>query len=166
MQIEAEHEFAKYYRAQFRAGGDQKSDHSVISGGMIAAAEYCKQFGFSDRACQWWIGDWLNAGEQRWGEMYSQAVDETELAEQTLTDYKWVASAIQFSLRNEKVSFGVHRQIASMPEADRPALIQRAADESWTVNDARKKLGKGPHVAENSGEYEWYTPEKFIEAAA
>ena len=84
--------------------------------------------------------------------MYAQAVDATDAAYGTLATYKWVASNIEFSLRSEKVSFSVHRQIASMPEADRPALIQRAADESWTVSDARKKLGKGPHVAENSSE--------------
>lgn len=77
--------------------------------------------------------------------MYAQAVDATDCAYETLREYKWVAHAIQLSVRTDKVSFGVCRQIASMPEADRPALIQRAADESWTVSDTRKKLGKSTH---------------------
>ena len=25
----------------------------------------------------WWIGDWLNYGERKWGEMYAQAVEVT-----------------------------------------------------------------------------------------
>jgi DNA modification methylase len=93
-----------------------------------------------DRACQWWIGDWLNAGEQRWGEMYAQAVDETDMAYETLRDYKWVANAIPLSFRNDKVPFTVCRHIAAMPADDRAVAIQRAADEGWTVQEARQNV--------------------------
>ena len=37
---------------------------------------------------QWWIGDALNFGEQRYGEMYTQAIDETGLDYQTLPNWK------------------------------------------------------------------------------
>lgn len=31
----------------------------------------------SNGAVHFWIGDWLNYGEQKWGEMYTQVLDET-----------------------------------------------------------------------------------------
>ncbi len=29
------------------------------------------------RSLLWWIGDWLNFGERKWGEMYAQALETT-----------------------------------------------------------------------------------------
>jgi len=49
----------------------------------------------------WWVGDWLNYGEARYGEMYSQAIEITGYASQTLADAKWVASRIEPSRRHE-----------------------------------------------------------------
>ena len=48
--------------------------------------------------------------------------------------------------------------IASLSEVERAGAIERAATEGWTVLGARKKLGKGAQVSNNSGENEWYTP--------
>ena len=76
-----------------------------------------------DRACQWWIGDWLNAGEQRWGEMYAQAVDATESAYSTLRISKWVASTIDLLRRREKVSWGAHREIAALPREEQDEAL-------------------------------------------
>ena len=65
-------------------------------------------------------------------------------------DYKWVASAIQFSRRRENVAFSIHAEVAALPRAEQDEMLKRAEAEGWTRADARKKLGKGPHVAENS----------------
>lgn len=133
----------------------------------LACGETLKRI---DRACQWWIGDWLNLGEQKWGEMYAQGIDETDLAYQTLANYKWVANAIQFSARAEKVGWKVHEQIAAIPEKDRASAIKRAETERWTVREVRDyvrelKASGQPHVAHNSGNDEWYTPPEFIDSA-
>lgn len=53
-------------------------------------------------AIQWWIGDWLNFGERKYGEMYAQAVDETQA--KTWRQYKWVATAIELSSRLDNLS--------------------------------------------------------------
>jgi hypothetical protein len=31
---------------------------------------------YADGAVHWWIGDWLNYGEQNYGEMYEQALEQ------------------------------------------------------------------------------------------
>ncbi len=101
------------------------------------AAEYLKRI---DSACQWWLGDWLNFGERKYGEMYAQAVDETDAAYQTLRNYKWVAGAFQLSRRRDNVPFGVHREIAALPEAEREAALDIAAEEGWTVRESRQHV--------------------------
>lgn len=53
----------------------------------------------------WWIGDWLNYGEGRWGEMYSQALEETPYVYQTLANDKFVASRFEFYRRRENLSW-------------------------------------------------------------
>lgn len=43
----------------------------------------------------WQIGDWLNDGERKWGEMYAQAHDDLLISYQTLANYAWVARAYE-----------------------------------------------------------------------
>lgn len=72
--------------------------------------------------------------------MYAQAIDETEMSYQTLMDYKWVAGAIEISLRNENVPFHVHRAIAPLHKEKQAEAIQKAANEAWTVREAKSKV--------------------------
>ncbi len=45
---------------------------------------------------KWWRGDWINYGEDRadWGEMYTQALDESDLAYNSLRKEAWVSRRI------------------------------------------------------------------------
>ena len=52
----------------------------------------------------WWIGDWLNEGEQQYGEMYAQALDATELEYGTLRTAKWICGRIELSRRRDNLS--------------------------------------------------------------
>lgn len=88
-------------------------------------------------AVQWWIGDWLNYGEQRYGEKYSQALDATDLDYQTLRDYAWVALKVELSLRKDNLSYSIHKEVASLPSPQQAAVLQRAADEQLTVTQVR-----------------------------
>ena len=64
------------------------------------------------------IGDWINYGEQRWGDKYEDALKRTGLAYQTLADFAYVARKVQFSLRNEKLDFTHHRVVAKLKTTD------------------------------------------------
>lgn len=105
-----------------------------------------------DRAIQWWVGDWLNAGERNYGEKYAQALDETEAAYSTLRDYKWVSSSFELSLRRDNLSYSIHKEIAGIKnEKKRLNLLKQASEETalhketdgkkgrkWTVRDIKK----------------------------
>ena len=67
-----------------------------------------------NRAVQWLIGDWLNLGEGKWGELYDEAERITELSYQYLANCRWVADKVQFSARAEKLSFKHHEIVASL----------------------------------------------------
>ena len=77
--------------------------------------EFLKQ---AEKSVQFWIGDWLNYGEKKYGETYSQAIDITGQEYQTIANQKWVSSKVEFSLRRENLSFGHHALVASMPPSE------------------------------------------------
>jgi len=106
-----------------------------------------------DSAIQWWIGDWLNAGERNYGEMYTQALDETEYSYSTLRDYKWVATNIELSLRNDNVPFWVHRTIAPLLPEKQAEAIRQAAAEKWTVREAKSKVRQLQYEGKNPGSF-------------
>ena len=64
---------------------------------------------------QWWIGDWLNYGERRYGEMYSQAEAITERENQLLRNYKYVSANVELSSREDNLSWTHHREVAALP---------------------------------------------------
>ena len=80
------------------------------------------------RSVAWWIGDLLNYGERVYGETYTQAVEVTGLAVQTLMNYKWLAKAIPPEKRVEDLSLRAHLFIAREPEREREALLSYARE--------------------------------------
>jgi len=96
-----------------------------------------------DASVQWWIGDWLNAGERNYGEMYTQALDETVASYQTLRDYKWVTGRIELSLRKDNLSFSIHKEMASIKnEKKRLKLLKQASEETALYKEANGKKGR------------------------
>ena len=91
---------------------------------------------------QWWIGDWLRFGERKYGETYSQAIEETGLDYDTLTSYKWVSGAFEFCPRGQNLSWSAHREIASAPEDKRAGLLEKADKEGMTSREI-KEIVKG-----------------------
>lgn len=79
-----------------------------------------------DGAVQWWIGDWLNFGERGYGEMYSQALEETDYDEGTLRNAKWVSAQYELSRRRDNLSFGHHQTALGAP--DPQAALQWCLD--------------------------------------
>src|SRR4051812_43465577 len=78
----------------------------------------------ADRSVQWWIGDWIRHGEQAYSEKYSQALDLTGLAKQTLMNYAFVCGAFEeVSRRREVVAFSTHAEVAGLPKKEQEKIL-------------------------------------------
>lgn len=84
-----------------------------------------------------WLGDWLNYGENRYGETYAQAVEVSGYSPQTLADAKWVASRIKPSFRNETLSFAHHRAVAPLNQKDQSKWLKKAQADKLTSSVLR-----------------------------
>ncbi len=97
----------------------------------------------AEKAVQWWLGDWLNFGEHKYGEMYAQALDETDYEYQTLRIYKWVASKIELFRRLNNLSFGHHQEVAILEPEPQKYWLDRAEENKWSVHELRRKIKGG-----------------------
>ncbi len=89
-------------------------------------------------AINWWVGDWLNVGERKWGEEYAQAIEETGWKYQDLANCKWVAGKVEFSTRVEKLSWSHHREVANLSPNEQAYWLDLAALNNWSVIDLQK----------------------------
>lgn len=94
----------------------------------------------SNGAVHFWIGDWLNYGEKKWGEMYAQAIGETEYEYQTLANDKWVTSKVDFSRRRENLSFGHHHEVAPFSPDEQNSLLEKAEEENLSLRDFKELI--------------------------
>lgn len=80
-----------------------------------------------------WIGDWINYGEARWGEKYADAMDLTGFEKQTLEDFAYVARQVQISVRTEKLTFYHHRKVAPLKQEDQVYWLKIADKKGLTA---------------------------------
>lgn len=99
-----------------------------------------EQLHYIESSIQWWIGDWLNYGEQRWGEMYTQALNETDYAERTLHNLKYVTSKVDSSRRREDLSFSHHSEVAALPPAEQDEWLDKAKKDHLSTRQLRDAI--------------------------
>ena len=95
-----------------------------------------------NRAIGFVLGDWLNWGEETYGEKYSQAFDgdSTEFEYQTLRNYAWVCAAIPMKRRRESLSFSHHMEVAACEPDQQDALLTQAEEEGWNTKELRRAV--------------------------
>lgn len=99
-----------------------------------------KYLAFAVGAVQLWIGDWLNFGERRWGERYSQVMDETGLSYKSLANASYVARQVDVSRRRENLSFGHHEAVAALEPEAQDRLLGLADAHGWTRSELRRQV--------------------------
>jgi hypothetical protein len=98
----------------------------------------------ADTSMQWWVGDWINSANSEWGSTYEEAHNLTNMSIQRLTDIAYVCRNVDFSFRNEKLSFTHHQVIASLTPEEQKKWLARAVEgtkgKAWSVAKLRRAI--------------------------
>jgi hypothetical protein len=99
-----------------------------------------RRFGEIGRCSQWWLGDWIHYGNQRFGERYTRAVKLTGYDVQSLMNMVYVASRFEISRRRENLSWSHHSAVAALDVDEQEHWLARAGAERMSVADLRLEL--------------------------
>jgi len=99
-------------------------------------------------AHQFWIGDWILFGENRYGEQYAQALEVTSLGYQTLRDCKWVANQVELSRRRDNLSWSHHAEVAGLEPKQQDKWLNKAEKDKLSTKQLREAI-KGSKTLEN-----------------
>src|SRR5262245_54733442 len=99
-----------------------------------------------EHGLQWAIGDWICAGEGRFGDQAAQVLDHTAWSVRTTAVYRWIASRVPPENRRPELTFSHHGIVADMaPDEQREWLAKAvgAADvdgEVWSVQRLKREM--------------------------
>jgi hypothetical protein len=96
--------------------------------------------GSMNRACSWWVGDFILFGEKIYGELYAQIEDALGLAPQTLSNRASVARHIPPNRRRAALPFGVHAEVAYLEPRERDLWLDKAERGQWTRAKLREEM--------------------------
>jgi hypothetical protein len=123
-----------------------------------AWAEIGPKIGRVRKFYTWALCDWLNFGEVKYGQTFSQAVDAIGLQPDYLAILKYVGSRVDASRRRESLSFSHHRLIAPLEPQEQERFLSEAEKHRWTRDDMhaavrnfRNQIGKVTSNSDGSG---------------
>lgn len=99
-----------------------------------------EQLGVLGKAIQFAIGDWLNYGEIKYGETYSQFADLTGYKVETLQNMKFVAGRVEISRRHEELTFSHHAEVAGLAPSEQDYWLDCAEREGWSSKRLRNEV--------------------------
>lgn len=107
-------------------------------------------------AVQICLGDWIRHGKHAYGKKYHDAVKLTGYTEQSLTDNVWVAKAVPFSSRDEKLKFKHYRVVAPLSTLRQRAKWLRLAlkgdkGKTWPAAKLKREIDKAKHPPTPAG---------------
>jgi hypothetical protein len=143
----AEEDFSSQHprmeEASARRAANAVSSVAWIPQGDLAEPDWLatgRRLGSIGRGSQWWLGDWARHGAARWGDRYTEAARVTGYDRATLRSMAWIASKVDASRRNEKLTWDHHVLVASLDPAEQEHWLKRAAEEGFTVADLKLEL--------------------------
>lgn len=110
-----------------------------------------QRLGKMSRCSQWWLGDWVRYGSQRWGEKYKEASRITGYDVKTLRNIVYVAEQVEMSRRRDNLTWSHHAEVCALDPAEQDKWLDRAVTQRLSVADlrielrgARKEAGESP----------------------
>ena len=76
-------------------------------------------------AVNWWIGDWINYGDHKYGEKYAQALEvfDGQYEYRTLRIMSYVSRQVSLFIRLNILSWSHHFEVAKLDEPAQCALL-------------------------------------------
>jgi len=102
----------------------------------LGCGEFLKN---ADKSVHFWVGDWLNYGEAKYGDKYEEAIKQTGFEYGTLANDKYIAAKIELSRRRESLSFGHHQEVAPYTPQEQAILLERAEALGLSLRQFRLK---------------------------
>ena len=106
-------------------------------------------------AIQFWVGDWINFGEHKFGDRYLLAMSETGYSYQYLVHQKYISSRFvnpagdintksdnvsPVAFRHEGLSFSHHQEVASLPPEVANRLLDKAENDGLSRQELRSEV--------------------------
>lgn len=99
-----------------------------------------KSFTTASLSSQWWVGDLLNIGEERWQDQYQQIVNDLGVEYKTLQNWKWVAKAVAQDVRREELTWQHHLHVAKLTPKEQVVWLDRAVTKKLSSGDLRSAI--------------------------
>lgn len=101
------------------------------------------------KSWQWWVGDWINYGEKKWGETYKAAVQVTGKAGGSLRNIASVCGKFDLSRRRDNLTFKHHAEVQSLEPDQQDELLDKAATEGLPTRKLRGLVAAAKPVTES-----------------
>ena len=103
----------------------------------------CVLLGKMHEAVRFAIGDGIILGEQLYGELAYQAIEQMGLSVDARREYVRVAQRVPRSIRRDDLSWSHHRAIAPMEPKEQRKWLKAAADQQMSHHALREALREG-----------------------
>lgn len=103
------------------------------------AGNLLRQLQLAGKSVAMWIGDLLNYMDSRWGETYTQFIEETGYSYSRLADMKYTMAHVPRQNRFEELSFEHFSAVASLRPHEQKPLLERARDQGWSGAETRRQ---------------------------
>ena len=95
---------------------------------------------FMHGAVLWWTGDWMNYGEDAYGEQYAQALEPKDHSMGHYINAGWVSRRVDVSRRRETLSFKHHYEVATLEPDDQDDLLTKAEASGWSTRELHEEV--------------------------
>ena len=103
------------------------------------------QLGRLKGAIDWSFGDWLNYGEQHYGEEYAQYIEVLgSYSNNTLRNWQWVCERIPLSRRVSALRFAHHQAVAALEPVEQDEWLAEAWANGWSVAELKRQIKGEP----------------------
>ena len=103
------------------------------------------------KSAPFWLGDFINHGEHKYGEKYAQALSYTDYDEHYLRTVAYACRQVKPKDRNENLTFSHHYAVARLPEQMQKKALAEGESERMNIKEFRAHLDKLVPLKERPG---------------